>query len=137
MSPIRIPPEVIRRLNSPVAAAAALTLGLKVGQELYRVASGEISLAQFKKRTGMHVGTVTGTMAGAVAGTLAGRWVPGVGTLLGAFTGGLAGQFAGAHVMNKGAERLVPSPADACEEGHGTDIANDAEVAGKVVSGED
>lgn len=112
MSPIRIPPEVVRRLSSPVAAAAALGLGLRLGQELYRVASGEISIAQFKKRTGMHVGTVTGTMAGAVAGTVAGRWVPGVGTLLGAFTGGLVGQFTGAHVMNKGAERLVPTIED-------------------------
>lgn len=106
---IRIPPELIRRLSSPVATAAALTLGLRVGQELYRVASGEISLEQFKKRTGLHVGTVTGTMGGAVAGALAGRWLPGIGTVLGAFTGGLVGQFAGAQAASKGAERLVPT----------------------------
>lgn len=110
---IKIPQELLRRLQSPVAAAAALTLGLRVGQELYRVASGEISLEQFKKRTGLHVGTVTGTVGGAVAGAVAGRWLPGIGTLLGAFSGGLVGQFAGAQMATKGAERLVPRPSTA------------------------
>jgi len=102
-----IPPWLVDRLKSPVATAAAMTLGLRVGQELYRFVSGEISVEQFKRRAGIHVGLVTGTVTGALASSIVGRWVPGVGTVLGAFAGGLGGQFLGAHVTYKGADGLA------------------------------
>ena len=118
---IPIPPWLVDRLRSPVATAAALTLGLRVGQELYRVMSGEISVEQFKRRAGIHVGLVTGTVTGALAGSLAGRLVPGVGTILGAFAGGLGGQFLGAHLTYKGADRLAPYAAAEAEAAEPTD----------------
>lgn len=103
----RLPPWIVERLRSPVATAAAMTLGLRVGQELYRFVSGEITVEQFKRRAGIHVGLVTGTITGALASSIVGRWAPGVGTVLGAFAGGLGGQFLGAHVTYKSADRLA------------------------------
>ena len=108
MPKLPLPPWLIDRLSSPVATAAALTLGLKVGQEASKLKSGEISPEEFKRRAGSHVGTITGTMAGALAGSVIGRWLPGFGTLAGAFGGGLMGQMVGEHLTQKGADRIEP-----------------------------
>lgn len=108
MPRVPLPPWLIDRLSSPVATAAALTLGLKVGQEASKLKSGEISPEEFKRRAGTHVGTITGTMAGALAGSVVGRWLPGLGTLAGAFGGGLMGQLIGENLTRKGADRLEP-----------------------------
>jgi phage tail tape-measure protein len=105
-----IPPWLVERLKSPMATAAALALGVKVGQETYRVASGDISVEEFKKRASLHFGTLTGSLVGAVAGAAVGRLVPGVGALMGAFGGGMVGQLAGQHASRKGADRLGARP---------------------------
>ena len=101
-----IPPWLLERLKSPMATAAALALGVKVGQETYRLSSGDISIEEFKKRAGLHVGTLTGSLVGALAGAALGRFLPGIGTVAGAFGGGMVGQMAGQHALRKSADTL-------------------------------
>lgn len=102
----RLPPWMKDPLKSPVTTAAALTLGLKVGQEAYKLKSGEISAEEFERRAGGHIGSVSGTLMGAAVGAVAGIWAPGLGTVMGAFSGGFVGQVMGEHFGRKGAERL-------------------------------
>ena len=89
-----------------MAAAAALSLGIKLGQESGRLKSGEIDSREFKKRTGSHVGMVGGTLTGAAVGTVIGRLWPVGGTILGAFMGGMVGQMWGEQAGRAAAERL-------------------------------
>lgn len=124
------PPWVIERLKSPMATAAALALGVKVGQETYRLASGDISMEEFKKRAGVHVGTLTGSVVGAVAGATVGRFIPGVGAVMGAFGGGMLGQMAGQHALRKSADTLEARVAKRGEAQD--DLQSDEEAEGEV-----
>lgn len=101
-----LPPWLTETLNSPVAAAAALTLGVKVGQEAYKLQTGEIDPEQFKRLAGRHVGAVTGTMTGAMFGSFVGKLIPNVGRIVGAFGGGVAGQMVGEFLGRQVAERV-------------------------------
>ncbi len=103
----KLPDWVSDRLKSPMAVAAAMALGIRFGQEAYKFQSGEISEEEFKRRAGVHLGSLTGTVGGAAIGSLAGIWFPGVGRLAGAFCGGMMGQMAGEHLGRKSADRLV------------------------------
>lgn len=103
----KLPPWVTERLKSPMAVAAAMALGIRFGQEAYKLQTGEIDEEEFKRRAGVHLGSLTGTVGGAAIGSLAGIWFPGIGRLAGAFCGGMMGQMAGQHFGRVSAERLV------------------------------
>lgn len=102
----RIPEWIRKGLNHPMAAAAAMSLGIKLGQESTRLSSGDISREEFRKRAGQHVGAVTGTMAGAGAGVIIGRLWPGGGALIGAFLGGMLGEMGGERLGRATVDRL-------------------------------
>ena len=89
-----------------MAAAAALSLGIKIGQESTLLRSGDINRDEFRKRTGRHVGAVTGTLAGAGIGTVIGRLWPGGGTVIGAFMGGMLGEMWGERVGRLAVDRF-------------------------------
>lgn len=102
----RLPPWLDRALKSPLAAAAALTLGVKIGHEVSRLRAEDINPREFKQNMGGHIGAVTGTTVGLGVGWLVGRLVPGAGNLIGAFAGGLLGEMLGERLGRKGIERL-------------------------------
>ena len=106
----QIPPWLDRVMKNPLAAAAALTLGVKMGQEVSRLRAQDISPEQFKEKMGGHIGSVSGTMVGLVTGWFIGRLVPGFGNVVGAFTGGLLGEIIGEQLGREGVERLHRSP---------------------------
>lgn len=81
-------------LRHPLAAAAAMSLGLRLGHEVYRYGDGEIDPEELKKKTGQHLGAVTGTLIGAAAGAL----VPGSARAVSAFAGALLGELLGEHL---------------------------------------
>ncbi|MEL7367285.1 MAG: hypothetical protein AAFN74_00090 [Myxococcota bacterium] len=107
----KLPDWIDRGLKHPMAAATALSLGIKLGQESSKLKSGEINRAEFRRRAGTHVGAVSGTMVGASIGTLLGRVWPGGGHVLGAFMGGMLGEVWGERAGRAAVERLVREPA--------------------------
>ena len=102
----KIPDWIRRGLRHPMAAAAAMSLGIKLGQESTRLSSGDISREEFRKRAGQHVGSVTGTVAGAGAGAIIGRLWPGGGAVVGAFLGGMLGEIGGERLGRATVDRL-------------------------------
>lgn len=103
-----LPPWVGRALRHPMASAAAMTLGIRAGQELYKLRNGELSREDFIKRFGQHTGALAGTLSGAAAGYAIGKALPGgVGAILGGFGGGLIGHVSGEHLGRSGAARLA------------------------------
>ncbi|MEO1232640.1 MAG: hypothetical protein AAFZ18_27470, partial [Myxococcota bacterium] len=68
-----LPPWLAKALKHPMASAAALTLGIRMGQELYRLRAGELSREDFEKRFGQHLGALVGTLSGASAGARGSR----------------------------------------------------------------
>ncbi len=104
-----MPPWLVPILRHPVATAGAVTLGVRVGQEVYRLRLGEISPEEFEKRAGQHIGALLGAIGGASLGWSLGRGLPGIGHLAGAFAGGLVGQVGGEHVGRAGAARFARS----------------------------
>ena len=91
----KLPDLIGKALKHPMAAAVALSLGVKLGRESTRLRDGEIDRDEFKKRTSVHMGAVTGTVAGASIGALLGRVWPGGGSVIGAFAGGMLGEMFG------------------------------------------
>ena len=91
----KLPGWIGKALKHPMAAAVALSLGVKIGRESTRLRDGEISRDEFKKRTSVHMGSVSGTVAGASIGALLGRIWPGAGSVVGAFAGGMLGEMLG------------------------------------------
>jgi hypothetical protein len=112
----KLPDWIADKLKSPVAAAAALTIGIRFGQEAYRLQMGEISQEEFMRRLSVHMGAASGTIGGAAIGSLAGIWFPGIGRLAGAFCGGMVGQLAGQHLGRISADRLVKRKAKRLHE---------------------
>ena len=103
----KLPDWLERSLKSPMAAAAALSLGVKLGQETARLGRGEIDRNEFRRRAGLHVGAVTGTVTGAGVGALLGRlWPGGAGTIIGVFMGGVVGEVWGEKVGRTAVDRL-------------------------------
>ena len=109
MRPAALPPWLSRALRHPVASAAAMTLGIRIGQELSRLRRGEIDREEFEKRAAQHLGALGGTLTGAGLGWSLGRAVPGLGAILGAFSGGLVGHLGGERMGRAGAERVSRS----------------------------
>lgn len=97
MSPPRVPDWISEGLRHPLAVAAAMTLGLRLGHEVYRYGDGDIDPEELKKKAGEHLGAVTGTLLGAAAGAL----VPGSARAVSAFAGALLGELAGEHLGRK------------------------------------
>ncbi len=93
-------------MKHPLVLAAAVKLGVTLGQEVGRVRTGEVSWAHFKRTLSRHVGGLTGTATGMALGGWAGSIVPGVGTIIGAFSGGLAGQMLGERLTEVSADRV-------------------------------
>lgn len=111
------PPDwVDRGLKSHLAAAAALSLGVKLGQESRRLWSGEIDRHEFRRRTSFHVGTVCGTMTGAGIGAVIGRLWPGPGRVVGAFVGGMMGEIFGERIGRATVDRVWKAGAPAATE---------------------
>lgn len=102
-----LPPWLAKALKHPMASAAAMTLGIRMGQELYRLRAGELSREDFEKRFGQHLGALVGTLGGAAAGYTLGQALPGFGAILGAFTGGLVGHMGGEHLGRASAVRVA------------------------------
>lgn len=133
MSPPRLPDRIVDRLKHPLVAAAAVQLGVKVAQEVYKLRCGEMSVEQFKQRLGRHVGALAGTATGAVAGAWMGSVMPGVGTILGAFGGGLAGDLLGEYATRRGADALRADEADQSAAPVNVDSSLNGSPAGSVV----
>jgi phage tail tape-measure protein len=94
-----LPERIWRRLGRhPVLVVSTATMGVKVGQDGFRLRRGEIDAPEFRKRTGGHVGSMSGGLAGAAAGAAWGSALPGLGTVIGAFAGGLVGEELGGRV---------------------------------------
>ncbi|MEL6188736.1 MAG: hypothetical protein AAFU79_29300 [Myxococcota bacterium] len=102
-----LPPWLAKALKHPMASAAALTLGIRMGQELYRLRAGELSREDFEKRFGQHLGALVGTLSGAAAGYTLGQAFPGFGAIVGAFAGGLIGHVGGEHLGRASAVRVA------------------------------
>lgn len=102
-----LPPWLMKGLKHPVASAAAMTLGIRLGQEIYRLRTGELSRKEFEKRAGQHMGALAGTLCGASLGWSLGRALPGFGAIVGAFGGGLIGHIGGEHFGRVGASRVA------------------------------
>lgn len=103
----RIPPWLDKSLNSPLAAAAALSFGVKLGKDGSSLRDGSISSEEFRKRLASNIGSVTGTGVGGVLGYAVGRLVPG-GSLIGAFTGGFLGEMGGEVLGQHVAFKIEP-----------------------------
>ena len=93
-----------------------MTLGLRLGQEAYRLRLGELKTEAFVKRAGQHIGALSGILAGTALGWSLGRAFPGAGAIVGAFGGGLLGQVGGEHVGRVAASRLSTALAAELEE---------------------
>lgn len=111
-TPARLPPWLDRAFKNPITAAAALTLGVKMGHEVSRLRAEDIDTRQFKQEMGKHIGAVSGTTIGLAAGWFVGRLLPGVGNIVGAFAGGLLGELLGEKVGRQSIERLQRSSKD-------------------------
>ncbi len=126
--PGKIPEWVQRALRHPVAAAAAMTLGIRFGQEIYKLRIGELTPEEFEKRTGQHLGALGGTAVGLILGSAAGKALPGFGTVVGSFMGGMLGHMGGEHLGRAGAGRLgqaVAPKGETSEEASPIDASED------------
>src|SRR5689334_4216398 len=97
---------ITKLLRSPIVMVSAASLGVRIGKDAYKMQKGEISIREFRARTGQHFGSISGGMVGAAAGAAALSVMPGVGTVLGAFGGGLLGETIGAKLGRRAAERF-------------------------------
>ena len=111
----RLPGRIIRRLvRRPLVVVSAASLAIRMGRDAYRVKQGEMDGAEFRARSGGHVGGVSGAALGATAGTIAGSIVPGIGSILGGLAGGMLGEIGGTKVgrsfVERAEERIGRSP---------------------------
>lgn len=119
-------------MKNPVTAAAALTLGVKVGHEVSRLQAEDIGTEEFKQKVGGHVGSVSGTALGLAAGWFIGRLIPGMGNVLGAFAGGLFGEMLGEQLGRRSIERLRRPPHAPSEQ----DTTNEPDDAAEEAPGD-
>ncbi|MBX2811607.1 MAG: hypothetical protein KTR25_07350 [Myxococcales bacterium] len=94
-----LPKRIWRRLGRhPVLVVATASTSIKIGRDGLRWQRGEIDGAEFRFRTGEHMGSMSGGLAGAAAGAAWGSFLPGLGTAIGAFAGGIVGEELGKRV---------------------------------------
>jgi hypothetical protein len=99
----KLPDWIGAGLKHPLAAAAAMTLGLRLGHEVYLFGADELDPDELKKRTGQHLGAVGGTLLGAAAGAL----VPGSARAISCFAGALIGEIVGEHFGRTSAQAFL------------------------------
>ena len=102
---VKLPGWIDRGLRHPMAAAAAISMGIKLGQESTKLRTGEISREEFRKRASAHMGAITGSLAGMGLGVAFGRFWPGAGRIMGAFLGGLVGEQVGRDAVDRFGKR--------------------------------
>ena len=130
---IKLPGWIDKSLRHPMAAAAAISMGIKLSQESTKLRTGEIDRKEFRKRASAHIGAITGTVVGMALGAAVGRFSPGAGRVMGAFLGGLVGEGLGrdaidrvGHIWSDEEESVEESnPDDAVEpaEGHDPELS--------------